>query len=76
MIVLKPGIFMLERFQPDCAVDPGRFARGTALRLLAMAGHVASTRLVPQANHLGLASHSPAESALTQSAREGLPSHT
>jgi putative phosphoribosyl transferase len=54
----------LERFQPDCAVDPGRFARGTALRLLAMARHVASTRLVPQANRLGLASHSQAESAL------------
>jgi hypothetical protein len=54
----------LERFQPDCAVDPGRFARGTALRLLAMARHVASTRLVPQANRLGLASHSQTESAL------------
>ncbi|MEN3294256.1 MAG: hypothetical protein V7642_3509, partial [Burkholderiales bacterium] len=54
----------LERFQPDCTVDPGRFARGTALRLLAMARHVASTRLVPQANRLGLASHSQAESAL------------
>jgi hypothetical protein len=54
----------LERFQPACAVDPGRFARGTALRLLAMARHVASTRLVPQANRLGLASHSQAESAL------------
>jgi 2-keto-4-pentenoate hydratase/2-oxohepta-3-ene-1,7-dioic acid hydratase in catechol pathway len=34
------------------------------LRLLAMARHVASTRLVPQANRLGLASHSQAESAL------------
>jgi hypothetical protein len=56
----------LERFQPACAVDPGRFARGTALRLLAMARHVASTRLVPQANRLGLASHSQAESALDQ----------
>jgi hypothetical protein len=29
-----------------------------------MARHVASTRLVPQANRLGLASHSQAESAL------------
>jgi hypothetical protein len=58
------GADPLERFQPDCAVDPGRFARGTALRLLAMARHVASTRLVPQANRLGLASHSQAESAL------------
>jgi hypothetical protein len=38
----------LERFQPDCAVDPGRFARGTALRLLAMARHVASNlTLIP-----------------------------
>jgi hypothetical protein len=54
----------LEPFQPDCAVDPGRFARGTALRLLAMARHVASPRLVPQANRLGLAWHSQAESAL------------
>jgi hypothetical protein len=59
----RPGL-SLERFQPDCAVDPGRFARGTALHLLAMARHVASTRLVPQANRLGLASHSQAESAL------------
>jgi hypothetical protein len=24
----------LERFQPDCAVDPGRFARGTALTVV------------------------------------------
>jgi hypothetical protein len=56
----------LERFQPACAVDPGRFARGTALRLLAMARHVASPRLVPQANRLGLASHSQAESALVR----------
>jgi hypothetical protein len=62
--VLYALIPILERFQPDCAVDPGRFARGTALRLLAMARHVASTRLVPQANRLGLASHSQAESAL------------
>jgi hypothetical protein len=59
----------LERFQPDCAVDPGRFARGTALRLLAMARHVASTRLVPRANRLGLASHSQAESALADTHR-------
>jgi hypothetical protein len=29
-----------------------------------MARHVASTRLVPHANRLGLASHSQAESAL------------
>ncbi|MEN3295822.1 MAG: hypothetical protein V7642_5075, partial [Burkholderiales bacterium] len=29
-----------------------------------MARHVASTRIVPQANRLGLASHSQAESAL------------
>ncbi|RJF95280.1 hypothetical protein D3871_17745 [Noviherbaspirillum saxi] len=45
----------LEQFHPDCTVDPGRFAHGTALRLLAMARHVASPRLVPQANRLGLA---------------------
>ncbi|WP_158597902.1 hypothetical protein [Noviherbaspirillum saxi] len=44
----------LEQFPPDCTADAGRFARGTALRLLAMARHVASPRLVPQANRLGL----------------------
>ena len=54
----------LDRFRPACPVNVGRFARGTALRLLAMARHVASPRLVPQANRLGLAWYSQAESAL------------
>jgi len=48
-------IGLLEHFRLDCAVDPGLFAHGTALQLLAMARHAASPRLVPQANNLGLA---------------------
>jgi hypothetical protein len=60
----------IERFQPDCTVDAGRFARGTALRLLAMARHVASPRLVPQANRLGLAWYSQAGSALAPRRRQ------
>ena len=54
----------LERFRPDFPADAGCFAHGTALRLLAMAHHVASLHLVPRANHFGLAWCSPTESTL------------
>ena len=70
----RPHLFldgnqMLERFHLDCAVDPGHVARrfaSTVLHLLAMARHVVSTRLAPQANHLGLARHSQSERPLDQ----------
>jgi hypothetical protein len=45
----------VEQFWPDCTVYAGRLTRGTALRLLAMACHVASPRLVPHAIRLGIA---------------------
>ena len=54
----------LERFHPDRLVDVGRLAHGTALRLLAMARHDASARLVSRAIRLGLARAGQAETAL------------
>jgi hypothetical protein len=42
----------LEPIPAGQVVVAGRFAHGTALRLLAIARYVASPRLVPHTNHL------------------------
>ena len=72
--VVSPQTSPLERFRFDLTDDPDCFARSTALCGNAesslpwsrgrRARHVASPRLVLQANHLGLAQSSQAEGAL------------
>ncbi|WP_151636660.1 hypothetical protein [Noviherbaspirillum aerium] len=64
---------LLERFRPDQADDPGRFASGTAVSLLAMAPgrrarHVAPPRLVPQTDLLELDQAGQGKNALVNTA--------